>query len=287
MKSFMFFMSIVCLLLAGLTNSAVSQTATSSNTVEETICGVYSLEEYYNNNNELAKPPHLKGLWILGGGVVMVILQSDEGVTWWGADSKLTFISIGTYTLDLNASTFTLSYDEEFVFKETPSATTRVNMALLGTTTYSITSQDSKVHGISDNDKKSELLFDNNGCTVSEGGRILQVYKRNTTSQTKVAFSLSDIIPATLSLGQNYPNPFNPTTTIDYSVPNSGDVFLAIYNAKGQLVQTLVDEIKPAGDYTTNWKGNDIYGNFVSSGTYFYKLRVNGHETAKKMLKVK
>ncbi len=95
-------------------------------------------------------------------------------------------------------------------------------------------------------------------------------------------------VPPTLTLGiRNYPNPFNPSTTISYSVPDNGDVTITIYNAKGQLVNTLVNEYKNKGNYQVIWNGRDIKGNSVASGLYFTRL-VSGGETVKnKMLLMK
>jgi hypothetical protein len=86
----------------------------------------------------------------------------------------------------------------------------------------------------------------------------------------------------------NYPNPFNPTTTISYQLPADSEVELIIYNIKGQVVRTLVNEMLPAGEHAVVWGGNDDSGHNVSSGIYFYKLRVNGKtEAVKKCLLLK
>ena len=86
----------------------------------------------------------------------------------------------------------------------------------------------------------------------------------------------------------NYPNPFNPTTTINYSLKENTKVSLNIYNIKGQLVKTLVNEVLPAGEHSIIWDGSDSNGNQVSSGIYFYKLNVNGKtEAVKKCLLLK
>jgi hypothetical protein len=45
-------------------------------------------------------------------------------------------------------------------------------------------------------------------------------------------------------LGNCYPNPFNPTTTIEFSIKERSHVSLKIYNVAGQLVKTLVDEVR-------------------------------------------
>lgn len=105
----------------------------------------------------------------------------------------------------------------------------------------------------------------------------------------KTGSTFDDIeVPPTLTLGiRNYPNPFNPSTTISYSVPDNGDVTITIYNAKGQLVNSLVNEYKNKGNYQVIWNGKDINGNSVASGLYITRL-VSGGETVKnKMLLMK
>jgi hypothetical protein len=87
-------------------------------------------------------------------------------------------------------------------------------------------------------------------------------------------------LPATFSLAQNYPNPFNPSTTINYRLPKDGFVNLKIYNVLGKEIITLVNKEQKAGEYTAHFDASGL-----SSGIYFYELRVGGnfHE-AKKMV---
>ncbi|MBN1352025.1 T9SS type A sorting domain-containing protein [candidate division KSB1 bacterium] len=84
-------------------------------------------------------------------------------------------------------------------------------------------------------------------------------------------------------LEENYPNPFNPVTNIKYSVPNTAEVKLVIYNALGQKVRTLVEETKPAGNYQVKWNGRNDLGQLVSSGVYIYKLTSGSTTITKKM----
>jgi hypothetical protein len=91
-------------------------------------------------------------------------------------------------------------------------------------------------------------------------------------------------------LDNAYPNPFNPTTTIKYSIAERGHVTLKIYNAAGQTVRTLVDEVKApeAKGFAEVWNGLNDRGHPVSSGVYFYKLTVsNGFSQTKKMVLLK
>ena len=86
----------------------------------------------------------------------------------------------------------------------------------------------------------------------------------------------------------NYPNPFNPTTSISFSIPESGKVELSIYNIKGQKVKTLVNEIITAGEHSIIWDGRDSKGKPVSSGIYLYNLKVNNRtEVVRKCLLLK
>ncbi|MFI5144821.1 MAG: T9SS type A sorting domain-containing protein, partial [Ignavibacteria bacterium] len=94
--------------------------------------------------------------------------------------------------------------------------------------------------------------------------------------------SSSNNVPQRFSLAQNYPNPFNPVTKIEYAMPKGGNVELKVYDVLGKEVITLVNEHKPAGNYSVEFNGTNF-----ASGVYFYKM-VSGDFTAvKKMLIVK
>jgi predicted amidohydrolase len=75
------------------------------------------------------------------------------------------------------------------------------------------------------------------------------------------------------SLHHNYPNPFNSETTIQYSLANTSDVTLAIFNVQGKLLRVLVDEKLDAGTYRAHWDGKDQTGQFVSGGVYFSRIQ--------------
>ena len=93
--------------------------------------------------------------------------------------------------------------------------------------------------------------------------------------------------PAPFTLGPNYPNPFNPATQIAYELPEAAEVRLAIYNALGQEVRTLVQGRQEAGYYRVTWDGKDAAGRSVSSGLYFYRLMGSGFAETRKMLLLK
>jgi PKD repeat protein len=77
----------------------------------------------------------------------------------------------------------------------------------------------------------------------------------------------------------NYPNPFkvnsgrNTGTTISYSLPNSEDISIAIYNVKGQIIKDFVEGRKMKGKHKVFWNGQNNLGKRVSSGIYYYQLK--------------
>ncbi len=103
------------------------------------------------------------------------------------------------------------------------------------------------------------------------------------------AFIYSQAIPVTIevpkvfSLSQNYPDPFNPTTTIQFTVPSDGRATLKVYNALGQEVVTLFDEVATAGKYfQVTFDASQL-----ASGIYFSRLEFDGKMQVKKMLLLK
>jgi len=89
------------------------------------------------------------------------------------------------------------------------------------------------------------------------------------------------------ALSPNYPNPFNPETTISYEIASDGIVKLDIFNLKGQLVKTLVNENKVSGPHKVVWKGTDKYGRKVASGIYQYRLTTKEGSITRKMVLMK
>lgn len=75
--------------------------------------------------------------------------------------------------------------------------------------------------------------------------------------------------PSTVTLNQNYPNPFNPTTTISFDLPQPDHVRLRVFDVLGRHVETLVGQYKQPGEHRVRFAPASL-----TSGTYFYELRV-------------
>jgi hypothetical protein len=87
------------------------------------------------------------------------------------------------------------------------------------------------------------------------------------------------------SLSAAYPNPLNPATSIAYSVREAGSVTIAIYNAAGRVVRTLLDaEVEAGTSGEVVWNGLDDLGDACASGVYFYRIDAPGFESTKKMV---
>jgi flagellar hook assembly protein FlgD len=85
-------------------------------------------------------------------------------------------------------------------------------------------------------------------------------------------------------VGRNYPNPFNPSTTVEYSVREPGRVTVAVFDATGQLVRTLLESNHGPGTYTVTWDGRGADGRVVASGTYVLQMRTPHAAHTRKML---
>lgn len=89
-------------------------------------------------------------------------------------------------------------------------------------------------------------------------------------------------IPAQVELFQNYPNPFNPETTIEFNLPQPEKVNLHVFSILGQEVSTLVNKEMPSGIQRVIFNANGL-----SSGVYFYQLKVGNSIQTRKMTLIK
>lgn len=88
--------------------------------------------------------------------------------------------------------------------------------------------------------------------------------------------------PAAFSLRQNYPNPFNPSTTIPFSLKETGPVKLSVFDLNGRIVGIPVNGIRQAGEHYVSFDAS-----LLSSGIYYYMLDAGGRSLAGKMTLIK
>ena len=97
----------------------------------------------------------------------------------------------------------------------------------------------------------------------NSGIYVYQYNALNAVEENQTGFQPDDF-----SLSQNYPNPFNGVTAIDYTLPISQTVNLAVYDIQGRVVESLVDDVRPVGTHRVVWTP----GPTVPSGLYIVKL---------------
>jgi len=101
---------------------------------------------------------------------------------------------------------------------------------------------------------------------------------------------VDDTLPGlelSFDLAQNHPNPFNPQTQVSFSLDRAGLATLRVFDTRGRLVRTLVNEDLAAGQHEITWSGDDQHGRPVASGVYFYRLESGGQQAGRRMLLVK
>jgi hypothetical protein len=84
-------------------------------------------------------------------------------------------------------------------------------------------------------------------------------------------------MPTEFALLGNYPNPFNPSTSIRYRTPEDGVVLLAVYDILGRSVTQIQLGMQSGGEHSYRFEGSNL-----SSGVYFYQLRLVGTAAGKK-----
>lgn len=109
------------------------------------------------------------------------------------------------------------------------------------------------------------------------------------------------LIPWSFSLQQNFPNPFTPSTSghtdirftlggtpaatgLSPALSEYRDVSLDIYDVTGALVRSLYSGLRSPGEYRIPWDGTDDRNRMVAPGVYYYRLRVDGASTTRKIV---
>jgi hypothetical protein len=96
------------------------------------------------------------------------------------------------------------------------------------------------------------------------------------------------LVPQVNFLSPCHPNPFNPRTTIEFHLSQSGDVHLAIYDLRGQLVRTLQSgEFLPVGYHDAVWDGRNSAGQSVAGGVYLCRMKVADFAASQRMTLIK
>ncbi|MBU1298691.1 MAG: T9SS type A sorting domain-containing protein [Bacteroidetes bacterium] len=124
------------------------------------------------------------------------------------------------------------------------------------------------------------ISFDQ-GSSIALPGWTYKVYKKRGEI---MGISADDELAAEFVLSQNYPNPFNLNTKIQYYLPRTTRVEIAVYNCLGEKVKTLFSDYTVLGFHTISWDSKDETGENVSSGIYFYQIFAENRVIVKKMI---
>ncbi|MBX3006796.1 MAG: T9SS type A sorting domain-containing protein [Melioribacteraceae bacterium] len=117
----------------------------------------------------------------------------------------------------------------------------------------------------------------------NETGELTAVQVQQVSAElTTVQNENKESLPTTYELKQNYPNPFNPSTEISFSISNTEEVSLEVYNMIGQKVAVLINETMNAGSHSVKFNAFNM-----ASGVYLYKLTAGKFVSIKKMILLK
>ncbi|MCX8010103.1 MAG: T9SS type A sorting domain-containing protein [Ignavibacteria bacterium] len=119
------------------------------------------------------------------------------------------------------------------------------------------------------------VFVDTLGLTIPGSISELEEFRPPTTSVEKEHKEIDFV------LEQNFPNPFNPATSIQFRILNSAFITLKVYDILGNEVVTLINEKKLPGLYEVSFNANKYK---LSSGVYFYQLKIGEKSVTKGML---
>ena len=102
--------------------------------------------------------------------------------------------------------------------------------------------------------------------------------------QVPVSNQDNTIIPPVSGLCSIYPNPGRTKVTIAYGTDKELLNRIEVYNTRGQLVRSLLNDVLRPGYYDVIWDGKDQGGNALSSGVYFIRFSNSCKSEVRKMI---
>ncbi len=95
------------------------------------------------------------------------------------------------------------------------------------------------------------------------------------------------VMPGNIEISAIYPNPFNPTTRIEYKLPKSENVQIAVFNVNGKMVKQLANGYQNNGLHSIRWNAKNDLGQPVPSGVYFITIQSEHNLISQKLLLIK
>ncbi len=197
-----------------------------------------------------------------GGGISSsgVYISSDNGENWSIAPNSPAATAILTIGPNVFAATFG---DGVWLSTNYGSTWNQINNGFSGSAYY-------------------VLSLAENGEYIYAGTNAAGVWKRILSEIITDVNESENLQPSKFSLEQNYPNPFNPSTTINFSIPEEEKVSLKVFNSLGEEVAEMMNEVKPAGNYSIEFNASTL-----TSGIYFYKISAGSYSQTRKLTLVK
>jgi len=200
-------------------------------------------------------------IWV-GAGNPNIYKSTNFGESWFVCDS-----SIGAFGISfINENTGFIGGGLNKLYKTTNGGTNFVRQRTDSTSLAFISSID--------------FVNDTIGWYSCAVGRI---YKTTSGGEvlTNIVLNHSNFVKS-FQLHQNYPNPFNSQTKISFTIKQSGNYNLEIYNNLGQRIREVFNKRISAGVYETTFDASGL-----NSGVYFYRLTGNNISLTKKFVLIK
>ncbi len=232
----------------------------------------FNLQHSLSASND---PANIGGVYLRQGGTATAATLTLDGIRIGTAWGDVVPVELTSFTATSNGSDVTLNWStatelNNFGF-EVQRSYSGSDFSTVGFVTG---------HGTT-TESKSYSFVDVNLSSGNYSYRLKQVDFNGTSSFSDVV-NVDVTAPAQFELSQNYPNPFNPSTTINFSIPQSSIVSLKVFNTLGQEVKTLINQNMESGVHSVTFNASDL-----NSGIYFYKLDAGQITEVRKMTLIK